>query len=208
MKVEINSKRWIDLRDLRGEVWRVIEDTPENGTYLISNYGRLKRLAFFGGRYHFPDMVLRAHRNRKDGYYKVRVGKTMHYVHRLVAIAFLAPKPGCKYVDHRNGDKTDCRARNLRWVTAKQNARNPVTRWDAMNRKGRAEGDRPIPIRTQISLKKYNPEICLSRGYLKKSLPDNRSTACSFEIRRYLSNAEMLLCPDANMQSRTGTPER
>lgn len=44
--------------------------------------------------------------------------------------------------------------------------------------------------------------------YLKKSAPDNRSTACSFEIRRYLSNAEMLLWPDANIQSRTGTPER
>jgi len=44
--------------------------------------------------------------------------------------------------------------------------------------------------------------------YLKKSAPDNLSTACSFEIRRYLSNAEMLLCPDANIQSRTGTPER
>lgn len=164
MRVEINSKRWMDLRDLRGEVWRVIEDTPEYGTYLISNYGRLKRLEFSGGRYHYPDMIFKAHKNRSSGYYKVRVANKMYFVHRLVAMAFLPPKAGCKYVDHRSGDKSDCRARNLRWVTQKQNLNNPVTIWDRKNQKGSAAGERPESIRTQVNLKKYNPTICLSRG--------------------------------------------
>ena len=168
MKVEINSKRWVDLRDLRGEVWRVIEDTPENGTYLISNYGRLKRLAFFGGRYHFPDMVLRAHKNRKDGYYKVRVGKKMHYVHRLVAEAFLPNPNNYPEVDHINRVKEENRSENLRWVSHGTNMQNSsrgmavaridllgriVEQWCSIASAAKASGVSPVVMRSVIDKK-------------------------------------------------------
>ena len=152
-KVEINSERWLDLKPMRGEVWRKIVAPEEYGEFYVSNYGRVKRLSFYGGRYHFPEMIFRVHLSRNDGYYKVRVANKMKYVHRLVAEAFIPNPLHKKYVDHRNGDKADCRARNLHWVTAKQNANNPVTKWDMYAKRGKAVGDRPKPIRTQINLK-------------------------------------------------------
>lgn len=73
----------------------------------------------------------KGHKN-KHGYlmFKLgREGKTVG-VHSLVAYAF--PEicgnhfEGAQ-VDHINGDKTDNRACNLRWVTAKENCNNPAT---------------------------------------------------------------------------------
>lgn len=44
-------------------------------------------------------------------------------VHRLVALQFVHnPDPTSKqYVNHKNGNKNDCRTCNLEWVTAKEN---------------------------------------------------------------------------------------
>lgn len=42
--------------------------------------------------------------------------------HRIVALAFLdQPSPEHNQVDHKDGDRMNCRADNLRWVTPKQN---------------------------------------------------------------------------------------
>ena len=50
--------------------------------------------------------------------------RSTNTVHKLVSIAFLGPKPTPKHeVDHINGNRTDPRACNLRWVTRKQNAK-------------------------------------------------------------------------------------
>ena len=50
-------------------------------------------------------------------------------IHRLVAEAFL-PKPlGATDVDHIDGNKTNNRVENLRWVSHKENCNNPNTKY-------------------------------------------------------------------------------
>ena len=67
----------------------------------------------------------------KDGYlyYVLCVNGDRRTVkaHRLVAIAFLDNPQKKPAIDHINGDKTDNRVSNLRWVTNKENTHNPRT---------------------------------------------------------------------------------
>lgn len=170
MKVEVNSERWLLLEDFPGEIWRKIENSEEYGVYFVSNYGRVKRMPFFGGRYHFPEMIFRQHLSRKNGYYKVRVAGKMYYAHKLVALAFIQREWGCTSIDHRNGIKTDNRAKNLRWVTCKQNANNPITKWE----RNKAFNERfsipcPEPKESLILIHAFNPVINLSKGIIPLS---------------------------------------
>lgn len=51
----------------------------------------------------------------------------MQAVHKLVALAFLGPRPTGYDIDHIDGDKTNNHYTNLRYVTTKENINNPNT---------------------------------------------------------------------------------
>jgi hypothetical protein len=70
----------------------------------------------------------------KDRYYTIKLSKDniqkYHFLHRLIAEAYI-PNPDNKpFVDHINREKTDNRIDNLRWVTSSENKINTGVRSD------------------------------------------------------------------------------
>ena len=68
--------------------------------------------------------------NNDSGYLWVKVGRIRNTVpvHRLVAEAFLPNPLGLRDVDHIDGNKSNNRVENLRWVSHKENCNNPNTK--------------------------------------------------------------------------------
>lgn len=85
----------------------------KNQIYEISNKGNVKK----NGNLLIPYLT-------KKGYY--RIGHKL--IHRMVAEMFIPNPENKPFIDHINTIKTDNRVENLRWVTAKENSNNPISK--------------------------------------------------------------------------------
>lgn len=101
--------------EIEEEEWRDIEINPHGKIY-VSNKGRIKRnkTASFGTK-------------KDDGYMTVQFSKegnfSNHYVHRLVAKAFIPNPLSLPEIDHIDGNKSNNCVENLRWVTRLENVK-------------------------------------------------------------------------------------
>lgn len=108
------------------EIWAEIPGT--SGRYSVSTHGRVRANWITVPRRGEP--VQRVAEIPKllspwvhtTGYWRVSLGrKNKHYVHRLVAAAFVPNPENLPQVDHVDGNRLNANAENLRWVTSKQN---------------------------------------------------------------------------------------
>jgi len=115
------------------EIWKPIKGYESN--YEISNIGRVRTIEHHtigknGRLMHTHQRIKRPSMTRK-GYYYVNLSKNgikkCFKIHLLVAQAFIQNVDNKPFIDHINTIKTDNRVCNLRWVTSKENTKNPLT---------------------------------------------------------------------------------
>src|SRR5215471_9115106 len=121
----------IDFQQLElFENWRPVPDWE--GFYEVSDWGRIRSVARkveYGVKGHATySGRLMAQFLKPNGYLCIdlkRDGKTKRlYVHRLVALAFIALCPSGKEVDHIDGNRAHNALKNLRYVTRSENMRH------------------------------------------------------------------------------------
>lgn len=62
--------------------------------------------------------------SKREPYKRLRIKKKKHFVHRLIATAFIPNPNNLPQVDHINRNKEDNRPINLRWVDNSENQKN------------------------------------------------------------------------------------
>lgn len=112
-----------DNDSLKDEVFLPVVGYEDD--YVVSNYGRIKRVRNSSNSKAGHTLKPLTQRN---GYLKVNLydGGTMHRVpvHRLVAAAFIGPRPEGLQVNHIDGDKKNNHISNLEYVTPSENIRH------------------------------------------------------------------------------------
>lgn len=178
------------------EIW---EDIQGFTGYMVSNYGRVKRMqkrvnTVHGATRLIPERHLSGSILFVTGYVQVMLaGREKRSVHRLVAQAFCKKQDETNVVNHIDGDKTNNKAANLEWVTQAQNIQHAYT---SLNRKGTATG-------------KFGVDHPTSKSILMTSIADgsNEFFYCvSDAVRKYpfLDSGSISHCCNGKYKSHKG----
>lgn len=180
------------MSEMTDEVWKDIEGYE--GLYAVSNMGRVKSIARDvecgpnGGKRVIKETIkhIGTYSGNNLGYKIVVLSKNgkprMHYVHRLVAEAFVPHVEGCGVVNHLDCNKNNNRADNLEWTTYKKNSIHAKTNglYVASNRRNMRK---IVNIETGVcfesitSASKQYGVSCLS---LLRALKNTRYTCCGY----------------------------
>lgn len=102
------------------EIWKDVKGYE--GFYQVSNTGKVKRLK---GTYGAKEDRILSIKTKPKGYKFICLSLKnvlkYYHVHRLVAIAFIPNPENKPFVNHIDCDKSNNKADNLEWVTAKEN---------------------------------------------------------------------------------------
>lgn len=105
---------------MNNEIWKDI--VGYEGLYQVSNMGQVRN----------SKGLIKKQRLNPNGYMITDLSKCgkfkTHYIHRLVALAFIDGYFEGAEVDHIDSNRVNNRADNLRWVNHSGNMLNPITK--------------------------------------------------------------------------------
>ena len=110
-------------------MWKFIQGTDNKA--IVTSDGRVfRRYVIKKGNKPVGWTGFREVNLTNTGYRVVNLGRIRNSVsvHRLVAEAFLPNPLGLRDVDHIDGNRSNNRVENLRWVSHKENCNNPNTK--------------------------------------------------------------------------------
>ena len=170
------------------EEWKSIDGFE--GFYEVSNFGNVRSL-----NYHNWGIVKNLTPTiDRYGYERVclcKNGKQFNrLVHRMVATAFIGNPDNLPQINHLNEIKTDNRAENLEWCSAKDNV-NHGTRNERMSKSKRNTNCRAIvqsdlqgkEIRKWVSFMEVNRVLGYDVGFLARCCKGRCETAYGYKWR-------------------------
>jgi hypothetical protein len=110
----------LSLHPMDNEEWRSI--IGYEGLYEISNFGRIKSL-----QRPYQKLIIKKQKIDKYGYLVVNISLPTEVIrkhttiHRLVALAFISNPENLPSINHKDGNKLNCRWDNLEWCTVLEN---------------------------------------------------------------------------------------
>lgn len=106
------------------ELWKKIKYYPN---YEVSDLGNVRRILKSGSTKQLKAV------DNGNGYLRLNLYKngkqSKHYIHRLVANAFLSNRRNLPEVHHRDHDKTNNTLKNLEWVSSEENNSHKVVHY-------------------------------------------------------------------------------
>ena len=105
------------------KLWKEIPDT--GGKYLISTDGEvmaISRRVKFGNVFRWPKTNIRTARKKENGYLELEILGKHHYIHRLVAEAFIPNPDNLPCINHKDENKENNSVENLEWCDYSYNA--------------------------------------------------------------------------------------